>query len=66
MEIETFLTHLEAKGFIDGNCHEFLSPSPTRALSQYLDFYLKQIVKEIPSYINTGMLAGNQSLIKKQ
>ncbi len=26
MEIETFLTHLEAKGLIDGNCHEFLSP----------------------------------------
>ena len=81
MEIETFLTHLEAKGLIDGNCHEFLSPgaqvsipnfymlpkihkancpgrpiisgcqSPTRALSQYLDFYLKPIVKEIPSYI---------------
>ncbi len=27
MEIQTFLTHLEVKGLIDGDCHEFLSPS---------------------------------------
>ena len=39
MEIETFLTHLEAKGLIDGNCHEFLSPVPKY---QYQTFICSQ------------------------